>query len=128
MNLYQKDGLTILPTIRRNLKNSKNNRTLVKVVQAIKEGRHSPLVNMAQLEQSYAASLTANTILNSSCLVVTRGGKVAEPIATLIKSKETMTKRRRKKKKKKKKKWKKWKRMRKRKKKSWSIALAKLQP
>ena len=64
INLHPKDGLTILATIRRNLKNFKNNRTLVKVVQAIKEGGHSPVVDMAQIEQSYAASLTANTILN----------------------------------------------------------------
>ena len=72
MNLYQKDGLTVLPTVRRSLKNFKNNRTLVKVVQAIKEGRHSPLVNLSQLEQSYAASINANTIMNSTCLVLTR--------------------------------------------------------
>ena len=78
MNLYQKDGLTVLPTVRRSLKNFKNNRTLVKVVQAIKEGRHSPLVNMSQLEQSYAASINANTIMNSTCLVLTRGGNGKE--------------------------------------------------
>ena len=78
MNLYQKDGLTVLPTVRRSLKNFKNNRTLVKVVQAIKEGRHSPLVNLSQLEQSYAASINANTIMNSTCLVLTRGGNGKE--------------------------------------------------